>query len=151
MNQNEILNMSSQDQQSAFVARCTSDVQFAINSIAAVLSNDETKSAFMAGVSSIASTASIPGGVQMESPYKISYNLAPIEQRLNISVSGNPTPTPLGHLNLLSYNGSEWGGLLPQAAKVYKVLPLGILISALTQALFGTKAGPAVLVILLAL
>lgn len=87
----------------------------------------------------------------MVSSTKISYNLGPIEQRLNISVSGRPGPAATGQLNLISYNGTEWSGLLPQAAKIVKVLPVGILITALTQALFGTKAGPAMLLILLAL
>lgn len=151
MNKNDILNMSAQDQQSAFVSNCTNDAQFAINSIAAVLSNDETKSAFMGGISSIAPTAEVPGGMQIKSPTVFSYTLQPIEQRLSMSVSGNPVTLPTEHFTLISYNGSEWGGFLPQAANIYKVLPVGILVTALVQALFGTKAGPAILLILLIL
>lgn len=147
----EISQMSNSDQQTAFTARFTSDVQFAINAIAAALSNDETATAFKSGLASVAPTYVVPGGVEIKSYNQISYNLAPIEQRLNITASGSPNVPPNTYLNLVSFNGSEWGGLLPHAAKIYKALPLGLLLTPITQALFGTKAGPALLLMLLAL
>ena len=147
----DVMNMTSEEQQQAFKTRCSSDVQFAINSIAAVLSNEETKSAFVSGIEAIAPTVTIPGGVEINSPYKISYKLAPIEERLNISMSGQPNLPPSNYLNLISFNGSEWSGLLTKASQIYKAIPLGLLLTPLAHALFGTKAGPALLIMLLAL
>lgn len=151
MHDADIAKMSEDERKTAFVTRFNSEIQFAINSIAAVLSNDETSAAFKSGLSAVAPTLDIPGGVELKSYNKISYNLAPIEQRMNLSLSGTPNVATMPFLNLISFNGSEWGGLLPQAAKLYKVIPLGLLLTPITQALFGTKAGPALLIMLLAL
>ncbi len=147
----DVNTMTSESQKKEFVTRLSSDVQFAVNSIAAVLSNEETKAEFVSGITAVAPTFKIPGGIEIKSYSKISYNLAPIEQRLNITMSGQPNTPPSSYLNLVSFNGTEWGGLLTPAAQIYKVLPLGLLLTPLTQALFGTKAGPALLIILLAL
>ncbi len=151
MHDADIANLSEDEKRSTFVSRFNSEIQFAMNSIAAVLSNDETAAAFRSGLSAVAPTLKIPGGVEIKSYNKISYNMAPIEQRLNLSSSGTPNVATTPCLNLISFNGSEWGGLLPQAAKIYKVIPLGLLLTPITQALFGTKAGPALLIMLLAL
>ncbi|HNU06314.1 MAG TPA: hypothetical protein PKO33_01030 [Pyrinomonadaceae bacterium] len=147
----DIAQMSDTERQSVFVNRFNSEIQFAINSIAAVLSNDETSAAFKSGLAAVAPTLELPSGIEMKSYNKISYKLPPIEQRLNLSVSGTANVPTGTCLNLISFNGSEWGGLLPQASKIYKLLPLGLLLTPITQALFGTKAGPALLLLLLAL
>lgn len=176
MNKNDILNMSADEQISAFVSRCNSDAQFTQNAIAAVLTNEETTSAFKESLSSVAQGGQVLEELEAISAgfEEFSHKLEPIEQRLAMSFSGPPQAIsvtgnsvmapPLNHLNLVSFDGKDIDGLLVPlgellgsaavkllgvASNIYKILPLGILITSLTQALLGTKAGPIILMILL--
>ncbi len=137
--------------QATFTARCASDTNFLTNAVAAVLSNQETKAAFDAEVARQSQTTYPNEGIKIESYYKFSYNLKPATQGLSFSANSGPGQQPSGFLPVLSFNGSEWSGLLVEAAKLVKYLPLGLITTALIQALFGTKAGPALLILLLAL
>lgn len=151
MTKTELTNMSIQEQQDAFTSRCSTDIHFATQAVAAVLSIDETKAAFLAGVASAAPSVDIPGGLQLISPTTMTYHLGSIQQRLNFPGLSGHGEAPTGQLNLLSYNGSEWNGLLPQAANIVRYLPMGALVSVLVQVLIGTKVGPALLLVLLLL
>lgn len=140
----------------AFAARCRADVSFTTKVLAAVLANEETKFAFRTELEKWAPANYAAEGLNVQSGTVLSYKLKPIEQRLAISVSASDGGLPPGsgsgsnQLVLLGYNG-EWSGLLPQASKLLKILPLGAVITALTQAIFGTKLGPLLLTALLAL
>ncbi len=138
--------------QAVFVARCTSDVNFLTNAVAAVLSNDETKTVFNAELQRQSATSYPTEGVKLVSPTKISYNLRPVAgQYMDLGLKPSPGQQPSGQLTLLAYNGSEWSGLLVEAGKLVRYLPLGLITTALVQALFGTKAGAALLAVLLLL
>lgn len=139
-----------------FAERCRTDNYFATRAVAAALSNAETNAVFNAALSQAQSgEGAAVGGIQIKSCYSISYNLTPVQQQLSMSLSsaqGGPGVPPVApnQFTLLSYNG-EFTGLMVEAARLMRIFAPGPIITALIQALFGTKAGMPLLLILLAL
>lgn len=153
----EEINSETQAQLEYFAFRVNADMEFRKNAVAAVLANEITKQEFIAKLAEMGQTTHVTEGVQLISPTTISYKLKPIEDRLSISVTSGTAPPPSTgttggggvQLTLLGYNG-DWVGLLPEAAKIIRYIPVGCVITALTHTLFGTKVGLLILAALLA-
>jgi hypothetical protein len=142
-------------------------MNFRHQAVAAVLSNPETKTAFLeklAYESPIAcqqfkeqvkglSISSAGGGTSYKYSYYTGKSATDQLSSLSVKGRGNQASAAPGQLTLLSYNGSEWSGFLVEAGPYVKYLAPGFLVTPLVQALFGTKTGtlmlPALLLLLL--
>ena len=139
-------------EKAAFAEKCRSDAEFTRNAVAAVLANDETKLVFHEELSRQSQTGYPTEGMQIKSATTFSYKLKPVTERLSMSVTSGNVPGASGggapQMVLVGYNG-DWIGLLPEAARIIAYVPMGCIITALTQALFGTKLGVILLTALL--
>jgi hypothetical protein len=136
----------------ALAVRMRKDLNFTVNAIAAVLANEETAAVFRSVVEG-GGEGGTRVGLQITSPTTFSYNIGPASEKLAMSVSSGPGDpnAPANQLILIGYYQGQWLGLLPEARGYLQKLPMGILVTALMQALFGTRLGPVLLIALLAL
>lgn len=136
----------------AFAERCQKDVDFATKVLAAVLEYEETSAAFHAELKRLQQTTYVSTGLNWTYS-KFTYNQGSIANKPLISIS-NKDGLPEGcganqtSFTLICYDG-EWSGMLVEAAKLLKYLPLGLITTALIQALFGTKVGAMLLALFL--
>lgn len=145
-----------------FANRCMADVNFRKNAVAAALLDEELKPAFLAEVNKLGYQTpdglpayKMPAGysaTKADGTIRFSYNSghSAISQ-LTMSAKPSPGPAPAGQLSLLSYNGSEWNGLLAKAAPIVILFSPGGLTMALLQTLLGSRSGMILLPALLAL
>jgi hypothetical protein len=157
-------------QLAAFADRCNKDVNFTKNAVAAVLANDELKLAFHYELSNQGQTVSLEAVPKDSCSMKFSYRPGVINyDKPLVSFSKSKTPPNTGsqqpmqpqtqQLTLIGTDGENivgllpaaWAGLMTVAAEIMKLVPLGIVITALVQTLFGTRLGPILLIVLLAL
>jgi hypothetical protein len=137
-----------QVQQTAFIQRCNTDPAFLKQAVAATLADAEASPVFQQELAAAKQNAAYyqSGNTYNRMGKSVAMQLS--ESLSGIRSRGNPDQP--NSLTIVGYDG-DWIGLLPEAARILQYFPIGIIVSALVQALFGTKSGLVLIPLLLLL